>query len=115
HEVVVVQQVDYKNNFSRGRVEQAETPYPHRSYPRSMHFTVFSGCHYQHIPYQAQLQYKAEILRETLGRIGRVEWGGPIETHASPPFGYRNRAQWKVRPAGPGGRSEEHTSELQSR
>ena len=49
------------------------------------------------MPYEAQLRYKAEILRETLGRIGRIQWAGAIETHASPPFGYRNRAQWKLR------------------
>jgi 23S rRNA (uracil1939-C5)-methyltransferase len=49
------------------------------------------------MPYEAQLRYKSEILRETLGRIGRIQWTGPIETQASPPFGYRNRAQWKLR------------------
>ncbi len=50
------------------------------------------------MPYEAQLRYKVEILRETLGRIGRIQWTGEIATHASPPFGYRNRAQWKLRP-----------------
>ncbi|PYU36203.1 MAG: 23S rRNA (uracil(1939)-C(5))-methyltransferase RlmD [Acidobacteria bacterium] len=104
-EVVSVRPTDQKKKFVRGRVEQVVTPSPQRASPPCRHFTVCGGCHYQHIPYQAQLQYKAEILRETLGRIGRVEWGGPIETHASPPFGYRNRAQWKVRPAGPGGKT----------
>jgi 23S rRNA (uracil1939-C5)-methyltransferase len=49
------------------------------------------------MPYESQLRYKAEILRETLGRIGRIQWTGAIETRSSPPFGYRNRAQWKLR------------------
>lgn len=37
-------------------------------------------------------------MRETLRRIGRVDWTGPIAIHKSPPWAYRNRAQWKVRP-----------------
>ncbi|HEX3372369.1 MAG TPA: hypothetical protein VHS08_07605 [Candidatus Acidoferrales bacterium] len=37
-------------------------------------------------------------MRETLGRIGRIQWTGNVYTHASPPFGYRNRAQWKLKP-----------------
>ena len=56
-----------------------------------------AGCNYQHIPYDAQIRFKTDIFRETLGRIGRVKWEGPIETHSSPPFGYRNRTQWKIR------------------
>src|SRR6266852_5879994 len=72
--------------------ERVEPPCPY--------FARCGGCHYQHIPYEAQLRYKAEILRETLSRIGRVQWDGPIQTRGSPPFGYRNRTQWKVRTAG---------------
>ena len=60
------------------------------------YFGVCGGCDYQHIPYELQLRYKSEILRETLSRLGRVHWDGPIVPHASPPFGYRNRVQWKI-------------------
>ncbi len=47
-----------------------------------------------------QLKFKTEILRETLARIGKIEWAGEIEAHASPAFGYRNRAQWAARLVG---------------
>jgi len=36
--------------------------------------------------------------RETLRRIGRIEWPGEVVAHGSSPWGYRNRAQWKIRP-----------------
>jgi 23S rRNA (uracil1939-C5)-methyltransferase len=104
-EVVEVHPIERKKKFVRGRVEQVVTPSPQRTTPPCPHFGVCGGCHYQHIPYEAQLGYKAEILRETLGRIGRVEWKGPIVSHASPPFGYRNRAQWKIRPPGEDGKA----------
>jgi 23S rRNA (uracil1939-C5)-methyltransferase len=54
------------------------------------------GCQYQHIVYPQQLEYKREILRETLARIGKIAWEGPIETVAAEPWAYRNRTQLRV-------------------
>ena len=99
-EVVRVREVERKKKFVRGRVQHIITPSPGRASPPCPHFTQCGGCHYQHIPYDAQLTFKAAILRETLARIGRISWDGPIHPHPSPPLRYRNRAQWKIRPAG---------------
>ena len=99
-EVVAVRPVATRKKFVRGRVQEVLTASPERTAPPCPHFAVCGGCHYQHIPYEAQLKYKVEILRETLRRIGRVNWEGPISAQGSPPFGYRNRAHWEVRPAG---------------
>jgi 23S rRNA (uracil1939-C5)-methyltransferase len=96
-ELVHVETSSQKKKFLRGRVDHILEASPERVAAPCPHFGRCGGCHYQHIPYEAQLRYKAEILRETLSRIGRVQWDGPIETHGSPPFGYRNRTQWKVR------------------
>lgn len=99
-EVVTIRPVERKKKFVRGALAQVVTPAPERVAPACPHFTACGGCHYQHIPYEKQLEHKSAILRETLARIGRVPWDGPIQTHASPPLGYRNRAQWKFRAAG---------------
>jgi 23S rRNA (uracil1939-C5)-methyltransferase len=95
--------VEQKKKFIRARVERVLNPSPERALARCPHFGVCGGCDYQHIPYDSQLKYKSDILRETLRRIGRIEWTGEITAHASPPWGYRNRAQWKVRPLGEDG------------
>ncbi len=95
--------VEQKKKFIRARVERLLEPSPERASARCPHFGVCGGCDYQHIPYDAQLKFKTEILRETLRRIGRIEWPGEITAHASPPWAYRNRAQWKVRPLGEDG------------
>jgi len=97
-ERVAVSPVEQKKKFVRARVDNLLEPSPQRVLPPCPHFGVCGGCNYQHIPYEAQLAYKAEILRETLRRIGRIDWTGQIKTHASPPWSYRNRAQWKIRP-----------------
>jgi 23S rRNA (uracil1939-C5)-methyltransferase len=99
-ERVTVAPVERKKKFVRARVETLLEPSPERMSPRCPHFGVCGGCDYQHIPYEAQLRYKTDILRETLRRIGRIDWTGEITAHASPPWGYRNRAQWKIRPLG---------------
>src|ERR1039458_3942970 len=95
--------VEQKKKFIRARVERVLEPSPERATPPCPHCGVCGGCNYQHIPYEAQLKYKSEILRETLRRIGRIEWLGEITAYPSPPWAYRNRAQWKVRPLGEDG------------
>lgn len=97
-ERVAAMPVEQKKKFVRARVEQLLEPSPQRTLPPCPHFGVCGGCNYQHILYAEQLKYKTEILRETLRRVGRIEWAGEIKAHASPSWGYRNRAQWKIRP-----------------
>ncbi len=92
--------VTAKKKLVRGKAEEILEASVERAHPECQLFTNCGGCHYQHIPYKAQLQFKTEILRETLARIGKIEWPGEIKSHASKPFGYRNRAQWAVRLVG---------------
>jgi len=102
-ETVAVRLDAQKKKFARGRVEKFVELSPERVAAPCPYFTRCGGCHYQHLPYDVQLRYKKEILLETLSRLGGLRWEGPVEVHASPPFGYRNRAQWKVRQAAGGG------------
>lgn len=98
-EVVRVTPVEQKKKFIRAKLDAIVEPSPERIVPKCQHFGDCGGCDYQHISYERQIEYKTDILRETLRRIGRVEWTGPIVMHASEPWAYRNRAQWKVRTA----------------
>ena len=97
-ETVKVEPLERRKKFIRGRLASVTQPSSERIAAECPHFSVCGGCDYQHIPYEAQLRYKSEILRETLSRLGKVIWEGEITTHASPPYGYRNRAQWKIAP-----------------
>jgi 23S rRNA (uracil1939-C5)-methyltransferase len=96
-EEAAVRPVEQKKKFVRGELERILQASPERVPAPCPHFGTCGGCHYQHLPYDAQLRYKTEILRETLRRLGRIDWPGEITAHASPPWQYRNRAQWKVR------------------
>ncbi len=96
-EEVAVRPVERKKKFVRAALQQVTKPSAERIPAECPHFSECGGCHYQHIPYEKQPGYKTQILRETLARLGRVQWEGEIRAHASPAFAYRNRAQWKVR------------------
>jgi 23S rRNA (uracil1939-C5)-methyltransferase len=97
-EEVEIDAGERKKKFVRGHLTRVVNASPERVEAQCPHFGVCGGCDYQHISYEAQLRYKEQILRETLRRLGKIDWKGAITVHASPPWQYRNRAQWKIRP-----------------
>jgi 23S rRNA (uracil1939-C5)-methyltransferase len=90
-----------KKKLIHANLVQVEKASPSRDKPACPHFRVCGGCHYQHIEIAEQVRLKKEILRETLSRLGGVEWPGAIQEHTAQPYAYRNRAQWAYRDATP--------------
>ena len=88
-----------KPGFARGSVAQLIEASPDRVEARCPYFRQCGGCHYQHIAYERQLEFKAVILRETLQRIAKIELKSEIRLHASPPWNYRNRTRLRVQTA----------------
>jgi 23S rRNA (uracil1939-C5)-methyltransferase len=88
-----------KPGFARGSVTQLIESSPDRVEARCPYFRQCGGCHYQHIPYKRQLEFKAGILRETLQRVAKIELASEIRPHPSPPWNYRNRTRLRVRSA----------------
>lgn len=90
-----------KKKLIHANLVAVEKASPLRIAPACPHFRVCGGCHYQHIDLAEQVRLKKEILRETLSRLGGVQWAGAIQEHTAQPYGYRNRAQWAFRDAMP--------------
>jgi 23S rRNA (uracil1939-C5)-methyltransferase len=86
--------------FARARLQSVTESSPHRITPPCPYFGTCGGCHYQHSNYEHQLEIKAEILRENLRRLTKLELAGEIRTHESPPWNYRNRSRLAVRNEG---------------
>jgi len=91
--------VETRPGFVRAELDKVLIPSPERIAPGCPYFERCGGCHYQHISYDAQLRYKAEILRETLRRTAKLELEQEIQLHPSPPWNYRNRTRMQVRHA----------------
>jgi 23S rRNA (uracil1939-C5)-methyltransferase len=85
-----------KLGFARGSAVQLIEPSADRIEAHCPHFRQCGGCHYQHIAYERQLEFKAGILRETFARIAKIELRSEIRLHPSPPWNYRNRARLQV-------------------
>ena len=96
-ETVQVRLVEEKAGYARGELQAVLVASPDRLLPRCSHYTLCGGCHYQHIPYEKQLEIKTTILRDQLERIARLK-DPPIEPCvASPnPFNYRNHVQFHL-------------------
>lgn len=96
-ETVLVRLIQEKQNFARGEMVEVLKTSPDRITPKCKHFTRCGGCHYQHLPYEKQLQVKREILRDQLQRIGRIE-NPPIQPMVGSPldWNYRNHVQFHL-------------------
>jgi 23S rRNA (uracil1939-C5)-methyltransferase len=100
-ERVRIQLVEEKKGYARGTLMKVLETSPDRIEPRCPHFTHCGGCHYQHIPYEAQLQAKNEILRDQLLRIGKLD-DPPIQpiVPSHTPWNYRNHIRFHLTPDG---------------
>ena len=89
--------VEEKSGHVRAELIELLDPSPQRIAPKCSHFGVCGGCHYQHLPYQAQLQVKTEILRDQLVRIGKIP-DPPVEPIIASPceWNYRNHVQFHL-------------------
>lgn len=82
-----------KNGLLRGSLLNILQPAPGRITPRCEYFADCGGCHYQHAEYALQLSQKEAILRETLQRLGGINYEREIAVISADPWYYRNRIQ----------------------
>ena len=96
-ERVRIRLIEEKRNFARGELLEVLEASPIRIEPRCVHFGLCGGCHYQNLPYEEQLKVKAEILRDQLTRIGKIE-NPPVEAMVPSlsPWNYRNHVQFHL-------------------
>ena len=98
-EEALVEIVEDKGRYARGRLVEILSPSPHRVDPPCPHFGSgkCGGCQWQHIAYQAQLEFKAAVVGNQLARLGRlpdVPVKRPIPSAS--PWHYRNHVQFSV-------------------
>ncbi len=96
-ETVRARVVDEKRGHVRAEPVEVLEASPERIVPKCRHFGACGGCHYQHLPYEAQLKAKTEIVRDQLARIGKIENPPVQEMIASPvQWNYRNHIQFHL-------------------
>ena len=85
-----------ERNFVRAEIVEILVPSAARRPAPCRHFGICGGCQLQHLHYEAQLQAKVEFIRESLKRIGGIDWQDEIKVLVADEFGYRSRAEIKI-------------------
>jgi 23S rRNA (uracil1939-C5)-methyltransferase len=102
-ETVRVEIAEDKGRYAFARLVEVLEPSPDRISPPCPYFgpAGCGGCQWQHIDYQAQLRFKAEVVTDQLTRIGKI--ADPV-VHPTLPdsssWAYRNHAQFHPVPDG---------------
>jgi len=82
-----------KAGLLKGAQVEVLKPAAERIKARCQYYMSCGGCQLQHAAYEFQVAQKLSILRETLRRIGGVEYTAEIPTIVGEPWAYRNRVQ----------------------
>ncbi len=96
-ELVTARLREEKKGFVLADLVSVDKPHLQRTAPRCAHFGACGGCHYQHIPYELQLEYKEKIFVEQLRRLAGIE--DPHVEKIIPSaeeWHYRNSVQFQV-------------------
>jgi len=102
-ELVEAEQVRRAKGVIHARVTRIVKSATERIHASCPYFEDCGGCQYQHFLAEKQAAWKIAILRETLYRLGGIEWTAEIPAHTAFPWNYRNQAQFKVETLSGGG------------
>jgi 23S rRNA (uracil1939-C5)-methyltransferase len=102
-ELVSVVVEEERSRWSRGRLSEILRPSPDRRDAPCPHYDRCGGCTLEHLRYEAQLAAKADLVRETLRRIGGTDLALPEVVPSPREFRYRNRVSFTLLRL-PGGR-----------
>jgi 23S rRNA (uracil1939-C5)-methyltransferase len=85
--------VERRPDYGRAEIVEVLEPGAGRRQAPCPYFADCGGCDLQHLDDRLQVRYKAEAVRETLLRIGRVDLPANFEVVAGDMWGYRLRTQ----------------------
>jgi 23S rRNA (uracil1939-C5)-methyltransferase len=95
-DVVEAEIVALKKDYAKARMTKLLEPSPDRQKPYCPNYATSGCCHWQHIRYDRQVAFKEAIVRESLKRLGHLDWDGEIKSLAGPDRNYRLRATFHV-------------------
>jgi len=102
-ERVRVEIVQAHTRWARARLLEVLEPSPHRVEPPCPYFgpEKCGGCHWQHIAYEMQAEFKQQVVIDQLARLGGLRDINVQDTiGAAEPWGYRNHARFSLTPEG---------------
>ncbi|MBT7504424.1 MAG: class I SAM-dependent RNA methyltransferase, partial [Gemmatimonadales bacterium] len=86
-----------KKRWGKATIDEMLEQSANRVKPACALFDECGGCSLQHIPYETQLEWKAQWVRDALERIAHIQVETPDVTPSPAPLGYRNRVTYTLR------------------
>ena len=72
-EEVLVHIINDKHSFLVGKVVEIKKPSNERIEPLCPHFKKCGGCNVQHMPYEAQLEFKKNMVKNALKKYAKID------------------------------------------
>lgn len=87
--------INNKNKFAIMKVTDVISASSDRIVPPCPYFKKCGGCDLQHLKYEKQLEFKTNLVKETLLKVGKIDTTiEPCEK--SKEYGYRNKASFPI-------------------
>jgi 23S rRNA (uracil1939-C5)-methyltransferase len=94
-DVADVQVYRSKKNFGEAKILALKKASEYRVTPFCEHFGTCGGCKWQHMTYDAQLQFKQKSVSDALSRLAKIEVGDMLPIVPSPADRYyRNKLEF---------------------
>ncbi len=83
-----------KKDWAEGKVSKINEYSPDRVTPFCIHFGICGGCKWQMLPYEKQLQYKEQEVKDVIKRIGKIETSVLPIRGSEKTIHYRNKLEF---------------------
>ena len=84
-----------KKNFAEGKIAELKKASEFRTSPFCEHFGTCGGCKWQHMTYEAQLQFKQKTVEGAFTHLAKIDVSGILPILASPADRYyRNKLEY---------------------
>lgn len=92
---VKIRKLQGKTAFAK--IVEILEPSANRIKPKCIYFGTCGGCDFQQMAYETQLEAKIGIIKDSLKRIGKIDFVNEIPIIPSPnEYNYRLRSQWHI-------------------
>lgn len=94
---VLARIIKKKKKYREAKLLEILEPSSHRIEPKCGHAKVCGGCSWQHIPYEKQLEFKTQQVRDHISRIGQLD-ASIVKPGigAEQEFYYRNKMEYSI-------------------
>ena len=96
NEDVEINLVDDKAKFATGQVINIVNSSEYRVNPECPHFMLCGGCNLQHLDYNSQLEFKTNLVKNTLRKVGGIDCEVLPCVASEDIYNYRNKGAFPI-------------------